>query len=256
MSNLHQSRLYKRARLIYRGWRYRMKVERPEVLFLLAHLGPGQTAIDIGAHRAAFCYWMARKVGTNGRILAFEPLPKLANYLREVKEIFPLPQMQVIEAALSNEPGRATLNVPISSYLGTTTLLPQASGHDQIDVETLRLDDYCREHDIQTVDFIKCDVEGFELEVFQGAERVLREHRPVMLFECENDRHADGQHSRVFPFLESLGFEGFFFRDGKVLPLVEFDINRHHQRSDRDWSNNFAFMTADRMSSSTARRAA
>lgn len=247
MQSLRQSRFYKQARLIYRGWRYRMKVERQEVLFLLSNLGPGQTAIDIGAHRAAFCYWMAKRIGPTGTILAFEPLPQLASYLREVKECLPMPQMRVIEAALANEPGQATLNVPVSSYLGTTTLLPLDEHSEPITVETMRLDDYCKEHGIASVDFIKCDVEGFELEVFQGAERTLREHHPVLLFECEDDRHDDGQHSRVFPFLESLGYEGFFFRDGKVLPLSEFKTE-YHQRGDRGWSNNFGFISSERRS--------
>ena len=237
--NLRNHRLYKCARIIYRGWRYRLKVEREEVLFLLRHLGPGQTAIDIGAHRAAFCYWMAKKVGPQGKILAFEPLPMLADYLRDAQTALPLPQMEVIEAALSDQPGTAVLHVPVNSYLGTTTLLPKETGHHQIEVETLRLDDYCEENNVSSVDFIKCDVEGFEAEVFRGAERILRECRPTLLFECENDRHIDGQHERVFPYLESLGYDGFFFRAGKVLPLSHFDLRKHHQRSDRNWSNNW-----------------
>tara|TARA_Y100000782_G_scaffold101964_1_gene118063 strand:- start:45 stop:188 length:144 start_codon:yes stop_codon:yes gene_type:complete len=37
-------------RWVFRAWRYRLKVEKQEINFMLSHLKPGQTAIDIGAH--------------------------------------------------------------------------------------------------------------------------------------------------------------------------------------------------------------
>lgn len=39
------------------------------------------------------------------------------------------------------------------------------------------------------IEFVKCDVEGFELDVFQGSRHVLSEDRPVVLCEVE-ERHA------------------------------------------------------------------
>ena len=37
-------------RWVFRAWRYRLKVEKQEINFMLSHLKPGQIAIDIGAH--------------------------------------------------------------------------------------------------------------------------------------------------------------------------------------------------------------
>ena len=74
-----------RTRLLHRAWRYRLRIERPEILFLLEHLAPGQTAVDVGAHKGAFTYWMDRLVGPTGHVLAFEPIPELAAYLGRVR---------------------------------------------------------------------------------------------------------------------------------------------------------------------------
>ena len=45
----------------------------------------------------------------------------------------------------------------------------------------------------QPVSLIKCDVEGHEGEVFRGAEQLLRQDRPILLFECEQRHNGSRQ---------------------------------------------------------------
>ena len=73
-------------RWVSRAWRYRLKVEKQEINFMLSHLKPGQTAIDIGAHKGAYTYWMSKYVGKDGKVFAFEPQPKLYNQLNKLLE--------------------------------------------------------------------------------------------------------------------------------------------------------------------------
>ena len=75
--------------------------------------------------------------------------------------------------------------------------------------------------------FIKCDVEGHELEVLQGGQRLLREDRPVLLVECVDSRPEVGQTDRVFPYLEALGYRGYFFPNGRTESLTRFRVERH-----------------------------
>jgi predicted O-methyltransferase YrrM len=71
-----------RARLAYRAYRYRWKLDPAEIAFVRAHAHPATTAIDIGAHKGGYSFWMARAVGSKGRVIAFEPQPELAGRLR------------------------------------------------------------------------------------------------------------------------------------------------------------------------------
>jgi hypothetical protein len=66
--------------------------------------------------------------------------------------------------------------------------------------------------ELQTDSFslLKIDVEGAELGVFKGAERILRQHRPLLVFESENRQLAPGKVQDVFSFLEGLGYAGSF----------------------------------------------
>ena len=60
----------------------------------------------------------------------------------------------------------------------------------QISVPTIALDDYFDVSDKVTL--LKIDVEGAEFGVFKGAERTLRQHAPLLVFECENRHLAPG----------------------------------------------------------------
>ena len=50
-------------RWIFRAWRYRLVVEKHEIKFMLDYLAPGNIAVDIGAHKGAYTYWMSKYVG-------------------------------------------------------------------------------------------------------------------------------------------------------------------------------------------------
>lgn len=238
------SNLLLRARLLHRAWRYRLRVERPEILFMLRQLAPGQTAFDVGAHKGAFTYWMQQAVGPAGRVVAFEPIPQLARYLGQLQRTLGWQNTEVRATALSNECGRRTLHVPESGHLGPTTFTssPDSRGAT-IDVSVDTLDQVCRDRSLRPVHFIKCDVEGHELEVFQGAERTLREDRPVLLFECADFFHEEGQIRRVLPYLRTLGYRGHFFYRGELRPVEEFCVELHQvDPTAPDWCVNFAFM--------------
>lgn len=236
-----------RVRLWLRGRRYRVRTDPADIAYLRRHLKPGQTAVDAGAHKGGYTYWMDRCVGPSGRVLAFEPLPHLAEYLRDIKEVYPLARTEVVEAALSNTAGQATLYMPETGYQGPTTLQPRQTGHVTFQVKTDTLDDVCARRSARPVHFIKADVEGHELAMFQGAKAILQEDRPLLLFECTDYSLGGGQIERVFPYLESLGYEGYFFPRGQTQPISEFRVEIHQKDpTGPDWCMNFAFQPSTR----------
>jgi FkbM family methyltransferase len=62
----------------------------------------------------------------------------------------------------------------------------EAESFTTLSVPVVALDDYFEARDKVTL--LKIDVEGAELGVLKGAERILRQHGPLLVFECEN-RH-------------------------------------------------------------------
>jgi FkbM family methyltransferase len=232
-----------RTRLIYRAHRYRWKLDPAEIEFLRTHAKPGSTAIDIGAHKGGYSYWMARTVGPQGRVIAFEPQPELAARLR--CSFQHRSNVTIENMGLSSQGGQLTLNVPgagPSPGASFETTEVTAGSNRKINVEVSTLDARLAQPHPR-VSFIKCDVEGHELSVFRGAENTLRNERPTLLFECEQRHHGNRKIAEVFNYLSGLDYEGFFFVRNALRPLAEFDPAQHQNLEAPDsYCNNFTFL--------------
>jgi len=214
---------------------------------MLDVLRPGDVAVDIGAYKGGYACWMRRAVGDEGGVLAFEPQPEAVSLLRRYVSAFAWSNVTVVECALAAEPGERTLMVPREGLSPGASLvgasLPPGPRGYTVRVDTL--DRYLTAHaPASRVRLIKCDVEGQELDVFLGAERTLREHRPSILFECEA-RHLRGVTMEdVFAHLDGRGYQGMFFWRGTAMDVARFDARAHQIEGHRPYANNFVFVPA------------
>ena len=69
-------------------------------------------------------------------------------------------------------------------------------------------------------ELIKCDVEGNELEVFEGAKNKLLEESPTLHFEYH---YKEAEKGELFSFLVSLGYDGFFFSGKERIHYSKFN---------------------------------
>ena len=232
--------------LMFRAWRYRYRLDRAEISYLLQHLKSGDTAVDIGAHKGGYSYWMLRAVGKAGRVYAFEPQPALARYLYKIKALFQFDNFFPNHCGLSSAVGELTLSVPGSDASPGASFEPGLLRGTQqshlVKVDTL--DHFFNALPEVKIAFIKCDVEGHELEVFRGGEHILRTHRPLLMFECEERHHLRYRSQDVFDFLIGLGYSGSFFYRGKLEPLEKLPQLGQAGLGSPDYVNNFIFYPA------------
>jgi|TARA_B110000263_G_scaffold185977_1_gene163606 FkbM family methyltransferase len=232
-------------RWVFRAWRYRLKVEKQEINFMLSHLKPGQTAIDIGAHKGAYTYWMSKYVGKYGKVFAFEPQPELYNQFNKLLKNSSSNNVNLELLALSSSKGEATMVIP-----GKKTS-PSASINNnkregfgaKITVEKTTLDDYfCSQNQIP-VNYIKCDVEGHELDVLIGAQKLLHKYQPIIALESEA-RHCGAENvMAVFNLLHKLNYNGYFFNGELMSRLENFDIYEYQLNPNKKiYVNNFFFI--------------
>lgn len=228
-----------RLHMLHRFWRYRRRSERSSVQYLLAQDLTGTTVLDIGANKGIYSYWMSRKVGADGTVFAFEPQPEMGPFLEDLKATFKLHNVIVVNKGLSDRPGRLPMYRMAAGHGGSHfSENPQGpAGWEQIDVEVTTLDAFMSDRPVDAISFVKCDVEGHELKVFQGGEETLRKHRPILLFECGHDRATEGD---TFRFLAGLGYEGFFFHGKNRIDYKEFD--RYSYRTPTERHRNYIFV--------------
>lgn len=240
---------FEKLRVLYRAWRYRLKLERHEVQFVLRNLKRGDTAVDVGAHKGAFTWWMRQAVGPQGRVVCFEPQAELADYLQRARQAFHLWNIHIVNAAVSAEAGQATLFRPDGQVTPGATLQQHIHGtHAQSSqVELQSLDGYFARHGGRPIRLIKCDVEGHELEVFRGGEQILDEDRPCLLFECVARLHGQEGTEGVLQFLQQRGYQGFCFSRRGLLSREEM----HLSQGGKEHADviNFAFIPNEKLQS-------
>jgi FkbM family methyltransferase len=242
----------KRLRYLWRAFNYRRRVNREEIEFLAGRLRAGDAAIDVGAHKGGFLYWLRHHVTASGRVFAFEPQPPLAQYLKDIVRLQGWDNVAVEASGLSSSDGSMELFIPAPegqpSPGATLSPVDRSAAHHSVRVPVVTLDDYLGRNGSPRIAFIKCDCEGHELEVFKGAERMLRRDHPVLLFECEQRHLPASSPASVFDYLKGLGYRGLFFGPNGLTPIGQFKAEVHQPVrpgrfwDEKDYYNNFAFV--------------
>ena len=171
-----------------------------------ALLSPQYTVLDIGAHMGFHTINFATKAK---QVYAFEPQMHLYNqvcgniFLNQLSDKVTCYNVGIGEAEKRSSFGSLdkhnSLNWEGNSGIGLMNYggrsLEDNLGTDEIEIRTL--DSFQL-----SPQFIKIDVEGYELKVFQGALKTLQQHSPIILFESFQAAQPE-----VFALLKSINYE-------------------------------------------------
>lgn len=162
-------------------WRTRLAYERL--------VGPGMIVADVGANIGAHSLPLARKVGSTGRVLAFEPTRWAIERLRANAALNPdlAGQLSIHQLMLVDDPAMAIPETIHSSW----PLDPKAQDHYKLcgrsmtteGAGAITFDDFAEREQLSRLDFVKLDVDGYECRVLGGMLSSLRRFRPPILME-------------------------------------------------------------------------
>jgi FkbM family methyltransferase len=184
--------------------------EPAETLCLEQRLKPGDVFIDIGANAGYFSLIASKLVGSEGKVIAFEPNPSLARALQLNLVRSEADNVSVEQAACSNSDQPVSLYISPSSNSGKTSLFPtNAKSATHVIVPTTPLDAFAKKFSLDRIDMVKIDVEGAELLVLEGMEECLRRFRPQVILELEPALMAAAGTclQDFFVFFNSCGYE-------------------------------------------------
>lgn len=155
-----------------------------EVQEMLAHfVRPGMKVFDIGANIGFFALALARLVGTEGLVVAFEPNPFVVPRLRKTIELNHLTNVQIEEIAAAEFDGQAYFSVSLTQAQGRFADLPYVpSDGDMIDVRCRTVDSYVVSTGI-VPDVLLIDVEHAEGRVLRGMQQLLSTRKPLIVIE-------------------------------------------------------------------------
>jgi len=177
--------------------------------FLLKNLQPESVFYDIGANYGYYGL-LAREMAQDGEVHFFEPVPPLAQNLRDntqgIKNVF------VNQVAVGNLSGEAVLyESPDNNMSGISTIIKEVADFNIgqvsiIEVPIITLGEYVKDHRPPTI--LKIDVEGAEDLVVLGAGGALL-NRPVVIMEVWYRPLDNSRHVRAVELLLDLGYRAY-----------------------------------------------
>jgi FkbM family methyltransferase len=146
--------------------------------FFLKYIKPGFCVMDIGANVGYYTRLASKLVGS-GSVISFEPLPKAYKLLK--KNSYDLKNTEVFNCALSSDEGNGSFFIRDSGDTSSLLRINDNEKLQEIKVSIKTADSFI--DNINKVDFVKIDVEGFEMEVLQGMTTIISKYRPIIIFE-------------------------------------------------------------------------
>lgn len=209
------------AQILLKG--FYEKEETQMAMKLISYLERQPVIFDVGANLGWYGINMKKKMA-DSNIYFFEPIPETATRLKNNLILNNITDCQVINAGLYNINEEKDIYYDITES-GASSLadLREKDTTKIISCKMQRMDDFVENNKIEKLDFIKCDVEGTELFVYEGGIKTIEKHKPIIMSEMLRKwaRKFSYHPNDIIDLLEKLGYCCFVI--GQQSELKRFD---------------------------------
>jgi FkbM family methyltransferase len=203
--------------------------EPPTVNVIQKMVKPGQVCLDIGANVGAITLALAKRVGSEGRVEAFEPGPALFERLRANVALNPAVagRVHLHQLGLSDAPGELFWQES-EVDAGNATIHWANPSLPGVHVAVTTIDAFVESQGMDAIHFLKIDVEGMERRVLLGGIETIRRHLPVIFFEtslCDEEQKQEAR--EIQDMLTQLGYRLYKMLDdrGTIRPTEYPDFS-------------------------------
>lgn len=200
--------------------------ERVDSEMILNLIEPGFNVLDIGANIGWYSLNIA-KLYSNTNVWSFEPIPTTFASLKRNIEINEVENIRLHDFGFSNEEKNLKFYLqPEASVSASATNITESKNIIEVVCHVKRLDDFMRETDLK-IDFIKCDVEGGELFVYQGGIESLQRDKPIIFTEMLRKWSAKFNYhpNDIINLLVGIGYRCFTGNENFLKEIFSIDEN-------------------------------
>lgn len=184
------------------------------------YIKAGQLIVDVGANIGTTAIPSSKAVGPNGKVFAFEAHPKTFHYLSKNIKLNQLENFSLFNCALGEKNGFVNI-----TNLDADDQNKISKNQEEVSIEMATLDSFMR--DIDKIDLLKIDVEGYELFVLQGAKETLRKVQSIYIEISETHFKKYGYSCReILKFLSKYNFQFFKFNAENALEQITIDYQQ------------------------------
>lgn len=210
----------------HQGWR-RLQDQLNDYWLFLYRPRPGDVVVDVGAGVGWDTLLFSRAVGATGRVLAIEAHPRTFARLFELCRLNRLRQTVCLQRAVIAR--TETVYIEDQEDHEANRVFSQSHAAATIAVPGTSLDELGREHGLESVDFLKMNIEGAEIEAIAGMGSLIERTRHLAIA-CHDFRADDGEgegfrsRESIIDFLRQHDFE-ILTRDDDFRPYVRDHVH-------------------------------
>jgi len=198
---------------------------------------PGMICLDIGANMGYYTLLLAKLIGDKGKVFAFEPM----NSFERLKTNVSLNNFNniILEKKAVSDVSKSNENVNFKSHYRVNS---EDIKKKEI-VDCVSIDDYIFINNINKIDFIKIDVDGFESKVIYGAKETIKKFKPIIFIEIgyfENQPKKD-----IYKLIKFLSLYYNFFSE-KDKFLKEDEVIKEINKLNIDSASNFVLINKEK----------
>ena len=197
--------------------------DEDELKLVKSFISPNTDSVDVGVYRGVYSYEMSKY---SKLVHAFEPNPILFNNIeKDLKKI--INNIKFYNNALSDKDELMSLKIPIRNknydkknyeeyfQMGKASIHAQnyINEFESFEIKSKQLDSF---NFTNKISFIKIDVEGHETEVIKGSEQTIKNNKPTLLVEIE-EQYTQKKVENTLKYINSLGYNSFYFKDNRLI---------------------------------------
>ena len=177
----------------------------------------GDTVIDIGANLGYYTRPLADIVGATGEVYAVEPVPVIFSVLK--RNVGGRKNVTLLNYALGSEERTIEMandSVAAAGYFGTGRNFV-SDGELSGDAIRFSAQMVCGSRlfaDLKRIDFIKCDIEGYERVVIPELQPLIERHHPTVLIETDGETRQE-----IIKMFTQMGYRAYMLENGKEVTL-------------------------------------
>ena len=209
------------------------KSKYAELYFTQQIVKEGDTVLDIGANLSYYSYFLAKKIGHEGNLLAVEPIPLFAEIWTKNMRKYDSANITLFNCALGDkEQNEVPMSIPIVDGVvrhGLTKIDGQGEKHWgsllEFNVPMEIGDELIERQKLKRLDYIKCDVEGYEQFVIPSLKQTILKFSPIIQIELNGEENRNA----VADFLTELNYEIYILKHKKLAKITRKEINDFNQ---------------------------
>ena len=227
--------LYKNAFPLYNSLYpvFKRKQDGIEIKLIRSIVKNGFVVLDIGANIGFYTKIFSELVGANGSVHAFEP--ETINFTHLQNNLRTNANVKLINKAVSDKAG--PIKIYLSKMLNVDHRTYPVDDYSHVmEINAATIDDYLPLNNISKIDFIKMDIQGFEMSALKGMEKTLKNNPEVKIitelwpYGLDKAGHSALE---VFDFFHSLGFDLYLISQTELQLLTQKMVNelKNHEQS-------------------------